>query len=223
MICKNCGKTIADHTTFCPFCGAVQSEKKETEETLPAMPGLTGQAEGTAESASNSSQTGGYGPGDPRAMGYGQGNSGGYGPGDPRAAGFGQTDPNAYGSYTSQPQNPYVNPYGDPNQEQYYSENGTLSSRATAVIAYMTWIGFLIAFALGDRTPNGRFYLNQALVYHLFALPLLLVFTNSVILMAFALGIWLPLVAIWWFIGLTFAIAQNSKRLPIVGRITLIK
>ncbi len=194
MICKNCRKTIADHTTFCPFCGAAQEMNNEAQETLPA------QAEGFAT-------------GDPRALGYGQegSNNGGFAPGDSRAFG--------YDSNNGQPQNSY----GDPNQEQYYSESGSMSPRVTAVVAYITWVGFLIASSLGDRTKAGRFYLNQALIYHLFSLPLLLVFSNTYLVMLVTFTFYLPLVVIFWFIGLIFAIAQNGKRLPLVGRITLIK
>lgn len=38
-----------------------------------------------------------------------------------------------------------------------------MSKRTTDIVAYLTWIGLIVAFLAGDRR-NSRFHLNQALV-----------------------------------------------------------
>ena len=38
-----------------------------------------------------------------------------------------------------------------------------MSKRTTDIIAYLTWIGLIVALLAGDRR-NSRFHLNQALV-----------------------------------------------------------
>ena len=43
--------------------------------------------------------------------------------------------------------------------------------KATSVVAYMTWIGFIVSICAGDR-DGAKFYINQALVFHIFSLLL---------------------------------------------------
>ena len=38
-----------------------------------------------------------------------------------------------------------------------------MDKRATDIVAYLTWVGLLIAFVAGDR-EGSRFHLNQSLV-----------------------------------------------------------
>ena len=54
-------------------------------------------------------------------------------------------------------------------QNQNQSSSGSISTKATGVLAYITWIGFLIAYFAGDR-QGARFHLNQGLVVTLFGL-----------------------------------------------------
>ena len=54
-------------------------------------------------------------------------------------------------------------------QNQNQSSSGSISTKATGVLAYITWIGFLIAYFAGDR-QGARFHLNQGLVVNLFGL-----------------------------------------------------
>ena len=91
-----------------------------------------------------------------------------------------------------------------------------------AAVAYITWIGFLAAFFLGDRNdPFMRHHLNQALVVDLAGLiggvlgviPLLGAVIAGVINVAgFVLDI----------IGAVSAYSGSTQPLPIVGDIHII-
>ena len=49
------------------------------------------------------------------------------------------------------------------------NSNAALDCKSTSIIAYITWIGFIIAMCIGDR-EGAKFYLNQALVFNIFCL-----------------------------------------------------
>ena len=88
-----------------------------------------------------------------------------------------------------------------------------MDTKTTSIVAYITWIGLLIAFCAGDR-EGAKFHLNQALVIFLFGL----------------LG-WIPCIGwIWsifmlvcWVMGLVAAINQEEKPVPLIGQIQLLK
>lgn len=88
-----------------------------------------------------------------------------------------------------------------------------MDTKTTSIVAYITWIGLLIAFCAGDR-EGAKFHLNQALVIFLFGL----------------LG-WIPCIGlIWsifmlvcWVMGLIAAINQEEKPVPLIGQIQLLK
>ena len=88
-----------------------------------------------------------------------------------------------------------------------------MDTKTTSIVAYITWIGLLIAFCAGDR-EGAKFHLNQALVIFLFGL----------------LG-WIPCIGwIWsifmlvcWVKGLIAAINQEEKPVPLIGQIQLLK
>ena len=42
-----------------------------------------------------------------------------------------------------------------------------MSAQTTGIVAYLTWIGFIIAILVGDR-EHAMFHINQALVINLF-------------------------------------------------------
>ena len=45
-----------------------------------------------------------------------------------------------------------------------------MDSKTTGIVAYITWIGLLVALVAGDR-EGAKFHLNQALVIWLACLP----------------------------------------------------
>ena len=89
-----------------------------------------------------------------------------------------------------------------------------MNAKTTSIIAYITWIGLIVAFWAGDREGAAKFHLNQALVIMLFTLL-------SVIP---CIGwIWGIFMLVCWIMGLIAAINQEEKEVPLIGKIKLIK
>ena len=88
-----------------------------------------------------------------------------------------------------------------------------MDKKITGVVGYITWIGWLIAYLLGDK-EGAKFHLNQALVLWLFWL---LTFIPCV-------GwLWGIFILVCWILGLIHAINQEEIPLPLIGQIQLIK
>jgi len=93
------------------------------------------------------------------------------------------------------------------------TRGGSIDSRATGIIAYVTWIGFLAALIFGDRGDYARAHLNQALVLHLFAM----------IGVIPVLGwIWDIFMFIAWIICFIAACRGEFREAPLIGRIHIL-
>lgn len=88
-----------------------------------------------------------------------------------------------------------------------------MDTRTTGIVAYITWIGFLIAIIAGDK-DGARFHVNQALVINLFALLSPIPCLGQ---------IWGVFIIVCWIMGLVAAINEEEKPVPLIGGITLIK
>ena len=88
-----------------------------------------------------------------------------------------------------------------------------MDAKTTGIVAYLTWIGFLIAVCAGDK-EGAKFHVNQALVILLFSLL-------SVIPRVGLL--WGIFMIVCWFMGLIAAINEEEKEVPLIGKIRLIK
>ena len=88
-----------------------------------------------------------------------------------------------------------------------------MDKRTTDMVAYLTWIGLLVALFLGDR-ENSKFHLNQALVIWLVGLLSVIPCVGGIV------GIVAVVLAIMGFIS---AFNGEEKALPIVGGIKLLK
>ena len=95
-------------------------------------------------------------------------------------------------------------------EEDYRAEydNARISNKVTGIVAYIGWIGFLVAILLGDYRSN-PFHVNQALLVHLFSLLAIIP----------VLGwIWGFVMLVFWIMGLDYAAieskgeAWNTKR-----------
>ena len=97
-----------------------------------------------------------------------------------------------------------------------------MDKKTTGIVAYLTVIGWLIAFLAGDK-EGAKFHLNQALV---------------IVLIGLAASIILPLIPIvggllslvvnvaqWVFIilGIISAAKDEEKELPFIGAIKILK
>lgn len=88
-----------------------------------------------------------------------------------------------------------------------------MDKKTTGIIAYLTWIGFLVAILAGDK-EGAKFHINQALVIMLFSLL-------SVIP---CIGwIWAIFMIVCWFIGFIAAINDEEKQVPVIGNVKIIK
>ena len=88
----------------------------------------------------------------------------------------------------------------EPNQTP---NSSSFDAKTTGWVAYLTFIGLIIAFCAGDR-EGAKFHLNQALV----------------ITLAFIDG---SIVSCIPFIGLIAAINQEEKEVPLLGQIKILK
>lgn len=103
---------------------------------------------------------------------------------------------------------------------QYYAPE---TSRAAAIVGYITWIGFIVAMVIGDRNdPHTRFHTNQALVLNLAAIICGIIMLIPVIGTIIGV-IGYILVVIGWFIGIISAASGTMKRAPLFGKINFIR
>ncbi|GFI15448.1 MAG: hypothetical protein HFI43_05070 [Lachnospiraceae bacterium] len=88
-----------------------------------------------------------------------------------------------------------------------------MDTKATSIVAYLTWIGLLLAILAGDK-EGAKFHINQALVILLFSLLSIIP----------CLGwIWGIFMVVCWIMGLVAAINQEEKEVPLIGKIRLLK
>ena len=88
-----------------------------------------------------------------------------------------------------------------------------MDKRTTDIVAYLTWIGLLIALIFGDR-ENSKFHLNQALVIWLFGL------LGVIPCIGWVWGIFCFVCAVMGFIS---AINGEEKEVPLLGQFKLLK
>lgn len=88
-----------------------------------------------------------------------------------------------------------------------------MDAKTTSIVAYLTWIGLIIAVCAGDK-EGAKFHVNQALVILLFSLLGLIPCIG---------WIWSIFMLVCWIMGLIAAINQEEKEVPLIGRIRLLK
>ena len=88
-----------------------------------------------------------------------------------------------------------------------------MNKKTTDMIAYITWVGLLIAFIAGDREQS-KFHLNQALVVWLVG------FLSFLPLVGALIGIAAFVFAV---MGVISAYKGEEKPLPLIGGIKLLK
>ena len=88
-----------------------------------------------------------------------------------------------------------------------------MDAKTTSIVAYLSLIGLIIAFAAGDK-EGAKFHLNQALVITLFSLLGVIPIIGT---------LWSIFMIVCWILGLIAAINQEEKRVPLIGNIQIIK
>lgn len=88
-----------------------------------------------------------------------------------------------------------------------------MDAKTTGIVAYLTWIGFIIAICAGDK-EGAKFHVNQALVILLFSLLSIIPCIG---------WIWAVFMVVCWIMGLVAAINQEEKQVPLIGSIRILK
>jgi len=88
-----------------------------------------------------------------------------------------------------------------------------MDAKTTGIVAYLTWIGLVIALVAGDR-EGAKFHLNQALVIWLAGL------LSVIPCIGWLWGIFVFICAV---IGLVAAINGEEKAVPVLGQFQLLK
>ena len=95
-----------------------------------------------------------------------------------------------------------------------------MSKKATDVVAYITWIGWIVAFCAGTKQES-KFHLNQALVIWLGFIVLGIL--SAIPIVRYVAGICDLVLFVFWVMGLVGAIQGNEKELPLIGGIKILK
>lgn len=99
-------------------------------------------------------------------------------------------------------------------------EKISIDKKTTGIIAYLTIIGWIVAFLGGDK-EGAKFHLNQALVVHLAFLvlwilgfvPIIRIFLWIIRIAVFACGV----------LGIVYAFQEQDKEVPLLGIVKILK
>lgn len=92
-----------------------------------------------------------------------------------------------------------------------------MDAKTTGIVAYFTWIGWIVALCLGDK-EGAQFHMNQSLVV-LLGLTLTAV-VGWIPIIGWLYGI---LMIVCWVIGLIYACQGEEKEIPVLGQIKILK
>jgi len=102
-----------------------------------------------------------------------------------------------------------------------------MDKKTTDIVAYLTWVGLVIAYVMGDRSGS-RFHINQSLVIWL---------AGTLAGIAGKLLGWIPLLGglvgllvaavelfcvFCWFVGIVGAVKGEERSAPVLGQIHLL-
>ena len=88
-----------------------------------------------------------------------------------------------------------------------------MDKKVTGIVAYITWIGILVAYFAGDK-EGALFHINQALVIFLFSLLSVVPCVG---------WIWSIFMLVCWIMGLIAACKEEEKEVPLIGKIRILK
>jgi len=99
-------------------------------------------------------------------------------------------------------------------------EGENVNSKVTGIVAYITIIGWLVAFLAGDK-EGAKFHLNQALVINL--TQIILSILARIPLVGIVASLVLLVVFVFWIMGIVYAVQESDKEVPLLGAIKLLK
>lgn len=95
-----------------------------------------------------------------------------------------------------------------------------MDKKVTGIVAYITWIGLIIAYFAGDK-EGAKFHLNQALVIWLgYLVSIVISYIPIVGLLSIVLNIFL---FVCFILGLVYACKEEEKEVPLIGQIKILK
>ncbi len=95
-----------------------------------------------------------------------------------------------------------------------------MDKKTTGIVAYITWVGWIIAIVAGDR-EGARFHLNQALTVNLFSLLVLAL--RFIPFVGWILsGLWSVCILILGLLGLVYAVNGEDRPVPLLGHIHIL-
>lgn len=99
-----------------------------------------------------------------------------------------------------------------------------MDTKVTSIVAYLSWIGLIIAFLAGDK-EGAKFHINQALVVMLMSLGsvVISILAGFIPFLGILGGIWSILVCICWILGIIAAVKQEENEIPVIGKIKILK
>lgn len=94
-----------------------------------------------------------------------------------------------------------------------------MDKKTTDIVAYITWIGWIVAFLAGDKEAS-KFHLNQSLVIWLgFLISTAIGFIPVVGFVSYLINVFL---FVCFILGLVYAIQGQEKEVPLLGTIKLL-
>lgn len=95
-----------------------------------------------------------------------------------------------------------------------------MDRKTTGIVAYITIVGWFVAFLAGDK-EGAKFHLNQALVVHLALLVLAVLGWIPLI----GIILWILRVAVFvcGILGLVYACQEQDKEIPLLGIIKILQ
>lgn len=96
----------------------------------------------------------------------------------------------------------------------------SMDKKTTGIVAYLTIIGWIVAFLVGDK-EGAKFHMNQGLVVHLAFIvlwilgfiPIIRIFLWILRIAVFACGV----------LGIVYAFQEQDKEIPLLGIVKLLK
>lgn len=96
-----------------------------------------------------------------------------------------------------------------------------MTKKATGIVAYITLIGWIIAFCTGDR-EGAKVHLNNALL--LWIANLIGGVVAVIPIIGWIVGCVVSIaVFVFWIMGLIWAIQEQDKEIPLIGGIQILK
>ena len=102
-----------------------------------------------------------------------------------------------------------------------------MNKKTTGIIAYITWIGWIVAFCAGDK-EGAKFHLNQALVILIGQIVAAVInyipYVGGIVGTILSIfGILYIFMTVCWIMGLIYACQEQEKEVPLIGQIKILK